>query len=58
MFMFLEDAGTLEGQGIVNAPSMANGVIHDNKQIGKGDKLRTGQIATAYRNVTMHLAVQ
>jgi hypothetical protein len=37
---------------------MANGVIHDDKQIGKGDKLRTDQIATAYRNVMMHLAVQ
>jgi len=31
MFIFLEDAGRLEGKGIMNAASMANGVVHDDK---------------------------
>jgi len=31
MIMFLEDAGVLEGQGIMNAASMADGVVHDDK---------------------------
>ena len=29
--MFLEDVGALEGEGIVDAASMANSVVHDDK---------------------------
>ena len=45
MLVFLEDTGALEGEGIMNTASMANSVVNDDKQIGKGNKLVRGQIA-------------
>jgi len=41
--VFLEDARTPECQGIVNTAGMANGIVHNNEGIRKGDKLVNGQ---------------
>ena len=44
MLVFIEDMGTPEGKGIVHTASMANSIVHDDKQIGKGYKLIEGQV--------------
>lgn len=43
--MFLEDSGAPEGPRVVNAASMADGIVHDDKRIGQGDELESRQIA-------------
>jgi len=44
MLVFIEDTGTLEGKGIMHTASMANSIVHNDKQIGKGYKLVEGQV--------------
>ena len=56
--MFLEDTGTSEGEGIMDAAGMANSVVRNNKWIQEGNKLGKGQIMTGQINMKTHLAVQ
>jgi len=35
----------------MNAASMANGIVHNDKRIGKGDKLGKGQTMTVKRDI-------
>ena len=46
MLMFLEDVGTPESQGIMDAAGMADSVVCNNEGVGKGDKLVKSQFAT------------
>ena len=58
LLVFLEDPCAPEGQGIVDAASMANSIIHDDEGIGESDKLVEGQMAIAKIKIKTHLAVQ
>jgi len=40
--VFLENAGTPESQGIMDAAGMAEAIVHDAEGIGEDDKLVTG----------------
>jgi len=55
--MLLEDASGLEGEGIMDTASMANGVVYDEKRIGKGNKLENRSDYNSIDGKT-YLAVQ
>lgn len=58
LLMLLEDLCAPEGQGIMDAASMANSIIHDDEGIGESDELVKGQMAIVKIKIKMHLAVQ
>jgi len=55
--MFLEDANGLEGQGIMDAASMANSIVRDDEGIRKGNKLENRSDCDSIDGTT-YLAVQ
>jgi len=55
--MFLEDASGLEGQGIMDAAGMANGIVRDDEGIRKGNELENRSDCDSIDGTT-YLAVQ
>jgi hypothetical protein len=55
--MFLEDLSAPECQGIMDAASIANGIVHDDERIWKGNKLENRSDSSSIDRNT-YLAVQ
>ena len=55
--VLLEDASGPEGEGIMDAASMANGVVHNEERIGKGNELENRSDHNSIDGKT-YLAVQ